>query len=88
METDLLIFFIVSFISIASSVMVLQAEEIFHSALFLALLLVSVAGIFLLMGAEFLAAVQVMVYAGAVIVLVLFAIMLTRRTEEEAGEVS
>ncbi|MFQ5815533.1 MAG: NADH-quinone oxidoreductase subunit J [Candidatus Hydrothermarchaeaceae archaeon] len=88
MELDLLVFLAVSALTIASSIMVLEAKEIFHSALYLALMLVSVAGIFILMGAEFLAAIQVLVYAGAVIVLVLFAIMLTRRIGEEAGEVS
>ncbi len=88
MDADLLVFFFISFITIVSSIMVLEAEEIFHSALFLALLLVSVAGIFLMMGAEFLAAIQVLVYAGGVIVLVLFAIMLTQRVAEESGEVN
>lgn len=88
MDADLLVFFFISFVTIASSIMVLEAEEIFHSALFLALLLVSVAGIFLLMGAEFIAAIQVLVYAGGVIVLVLFAIMLTQKVAEEPGEVN
>lgn len=87
MELDLLVFFIVASATITSSIMVLEAEQIFHSALYLALMLVSVAGLFLLMGAEFLAAMQVLIYAGAVIVLVLFAIMLTKKMTEEAGEV-
>lgn len=88
MELDILVFFLISTLTIASGIMVLEAKEIFHSALYLGLMLVSVAGIFVLMGAEFLAAIQVLVYAGAVIVLVLFAIMLTRRIaleEEETG---
>ncbi len=88
MDLDLLVFFIISFVIIAASIMVLEAEEIFHSALFLALMLVSVAGIFLLLGAEFIAAIQVLVYAGGVVVLVLFAIMLTKRITEPTEEMS
>ncbi len=86
MEFDLLVFFALSFVTVASSIMVLEAQQIFHSALYLALMLVSVAGLFLLMGAEFLAAMQVLIYAGAVIVLVLFAIMLTKKITEGAEE--
>lgn len=79
MSADLIVFFIIAIISIASSILVIESEEIFHSALYLALMFVSVAGIFLLLGAEFLAAIQVLIYAGAVIILVIFAIMLTKR---------
>jgi len=79
MSADLIVFIIIALISIVSSIMVVETEEIFHSALYLALMFVSVAGIFLLLGAEFLAAIQVLIYAGAVVILVLFAIMLTKR---------
>ncbi|MFQ5975910.1 MAG: NADH-quinone oxidoreductase subunit J [Candidatus Hydrothermarchaeales archaeon] len=79
MSADLLVFFIIALVSIASSVLVVESEEIFHSALYLALMFVSVAGLFILLGAEFLAAIQVLIYAGTVIILVLFAIMLTKR---------
>jgi len=62
-----------------SAIMVVSLRNIFHCALFLALGLFGIAGIFVMLHAEFLAGVQVMIYVGAISVLVLFAIMLTRQ---------
>ena len=60
-----------------SGFMVVSLKNIFHSALFLVLCLFSVAGIYILLSAEFVAAVQVLIYVGAITVLLIFAIMLT-----------
>jgi NADH:ubiquinone oxidoreductase subunit 6 (subunit J) len=57
---------------------VVLARNVIHSALFLILALLAVAGVFILLSAEFLAIVQLLIYGGAVIILVLFAMMLTR----------
>ena len=57
--------------------MVVTLRNVFHSALFLVLAFFMVAGIYLMLNAEFLAAVQVLIYVGAVTILMLFAIMLT-----------
>ena len=54
-------------------------RNLFHSVLWLALTLVGTAGLFLLLDAEFLAAVQLLLYAGGVVTIVVFAIMLTER---------
>jgi NAD(P)H-quinone oxidoreductase subunit 6 len=59
-------------------------RNVVHAAFWLLQVLVSTAGMYLLLSAEFLALVQVMVYAGAVSVLVLFVIMLTLRRREDA----
>jgi len=64
---------------IGSAVMVVSVKNIFHSALFLVLCFFSVAGIYILLEAEFLAAVQVLIYVGAITILMIFAIMLTHR---------
>jgi len=72
-----LVFWILSFVLLVSAFMVVSLRNIFHCALFLILCLFSVAGIFILLGAEFLAAAQVLIYIGAVAVLMIFAIMLT-----------
>jgi NADH:ubiquinone oxidoreductase subunit 6 (subunit J) len=64
---------------LASSLQVVLAKNLFHSVLWLALALVATAGIFLLLQAEFLAAAQVLLYAGGVVTIVVFAIMLTER---------
>ncbi|MGO0122653.1 NADH-quinone oxidoreductase subunit J family protein [Desulfothermobacter acidiphilus] len=60
---------------------VVFSRNIVHSALYLFLTLIGVAGIFLLLRAEFLAAVQLLLYAGAVAVLIVFAVMLVQREE-------
>jgi len=68
---------------VVSSVQVVLSKNLFHSVLWLALALVATAGLFLLLQAEFLAAAQVLLYAGGVVTIVVFAIMLTERL---AGE--
>ncbi|MCE2465243.1 MAG: NADH-quinone oxidoreductase subunit J [Dehalococcoidia bacterium] len=60
---------------------VVATRNVVHAALFLLLSLVSVAGLYLLLFAEFLALVQVLIYGGAIIIVLLFAIMLTRTRE-------
>jgi NADH-quinone oxidoreductase subunit J len=76
MSWDVLIFYLLAAVSVLTAIgMVVSANPV-HSAIFLILCFFNVAGIFVMMGAEFLAAVQVIVYAGAILVLVLFVIML------------
>ncbi|MCP4684595.1 MAG: NADH-quinone oxidoreductase subunit J [bacterium] len=70
-------FWILSAIVLISGLLVVSLKNIFHCALFLMLCLTGVAGIFILLHAEFLAAAQVLVYVGAVSVLMIFAVMLT-----------
>ena len=62
----------------ASALSVVISRNVVHAALYLVVTLLSVAGSFLMLGAEFLAWTQVLVYVGAVIVLILFGLMLTR----------
>jgi NADH-quinone oxidoreductase subunit J len=64
---------------LGASLGVVLARNLFHSVLWLALALVGTAGAFVLLHAEFLAAVQVLLYAGGVVTIVVFAIMLTER---------
>jgi NADH-quinone oxidoreductase subunit J len=64
---------------LGSAVMVVSLKNVFHSALFLVLTLFGVAGVYILLSAEFLAAVQVLIYVGAITILMIFAIMLTAK---------
>ena len=64
---------------LGASLGVVLSRNLFHSVLWLALALVGTAGLFVLLHAEFLAAVQVLLYAGGVVTIVVFAIMLTER---------
>ena len=72
-----IVFFILAFITVISACAVVTLKNVFHCAIFLILCLFSVAGIFILLGAEFLAAAQVLIYVGAIAILMIFAIMLT-----------
>jgi len=72
-------FGVMALIVLVSALLVVMLRNIFHSLLFLALSFLGVAGIYLLLSADFLAAVQVLIYIGAIIVLMMFALMLTQR---------
>ena len=72
-------FFLFSVFTLGGGLAVVTQRNIFHAALFLMLSLFGTAGLFVLLVAPFLAAVQVLVYIGAIAILILFAIMLTRR---------
>ncbi len=69
-------FYLFSAIAVASAFMVISARNPVHSVLFLILAFVNAAGLFLLLGAEFLAMILIVVYVGAVAVLFLFVIMM------------
>lgn len=71
-----LFFYLFSGLMVASAVMVVSARNPVHAVLFLILAFVNAAGLFLLMGAEFLAMLLVVVYVGAVAVLFLFVVMM------------
>ncbi len=71
-----LFFYLFAGICIASAVMVIAAKNPVHSVLFLILAFVNAAGLFVLMGAEFLAMILIVVYVGAVAVLFLFVVMM------------
>ena len=71
-----LAFYLFAGIAVASGVMVISARNPVHSVLFLILTFFNAAGLFVLMGAEFLAMILVVVYVGAVAVLFLFVVMM------------
>lgn len=72
------IFYFVAALAVSSALGVVLARNVVYAALFLILALLMVAGVYILLASEFLALVQVLIYAGAVTVLLLFALMLTR----------
>jgi len=71
----------------SSAAMLLLARNLIAGALCLVITMVSLAGIFVLLGAEFLGVVQIMVYAGAIMVLLLFVVMLLNLEVDEFGPV-
>jgi NADH-quinone oxidoreductase subunit J len=70
------IFYILAFVAIVSSLFMITRNSPVHSALWMLLTFFAVAGIFVQLDAEFVAAIQVLVYAGAILVLYLFVVML------------
>ena len=83
-ETPLVIdiaFWIIALSAIGSSIAVVQTRDLFRAALFLAAAFLSIAGLFVLLRAEFLAVVQVLIYVGAISVLIIFAVLTTRDVE-------
>ena len=78
-------FWIFSIAAILAGLLTVMARNAVHSALFLISSLVSVAALFILLGAEFIAGVQILVYVGGVMVLFLFVIMLVNVRAEEEG---
>jgi len=75
-------FGIISILMIVSAIRVVTAANVVHAAAFLVVVLAGAAALFILLGAEFLAITQVLVYIGAIVVLFLFGIMLTRAPME------
>src|SRR5213078_3186345 len=78
-------FWIFSIAAILAGLLTVMARNAVHCALFLISSLVSVAALFILLGAEFIAGVQILVYVGGVMVLFLFVIMLVNVGAEEEG---
>ena len=70
---------------VTSAVWVVTLRDLFRAALSLGLVLIGVAGLFILLEAEFLAFVQVLVYVGAILTLIVFAIMLTAKLQASAS---
>ncbi|MEO8382875.1 MAG: NADH-quinone oxidoreductase subunit J [Acidobacteriota bacterium] len=85
-QIPLLVFMVIGTIAVASAILVVAMRNPVHSALFLLLTFLCVAVLFVMQSAEFVAAVQVLVYAGGIMVLFLFVVMLInyRHLPEEA----
>jgi NADH-quinone oxidoreductase subunit J len=77
------LFFLLAAVAVAGAVSLILQREPIHSALSLIVVMVALAGLYLLLGAEFISAVQIIVYAGAIMVLFIFVIMLLNAGEEE-----
>ncbi|MGH9690989.1 MAG: NADH-quinone oxidoreductase subunit J [Candidatus Acidiferrales bacterium] len=83
MSLPFILFFICALLAVLGAVLLILAREPIHSALSLILVMMSLAVLYLLLGAEFIAAVQIIVYAGAIMVLFIFVIMLLNAGTEE-----
>ncbi len=73
-----IVFWILSVMAVGAALGVVLVPNLFRAALLLIVVFVAVAGMFILLSAEFLAVVQILIYVGAIAILIIFAIMLTR----------
>ncbi len=84
----LAVFFALAGLAVIGAVSLILQKHPIHSALSLIVVMVALAGLYLLMGAEFVAAVQIIVYGGAIMVLFVFVIMLLNAGVEEHTSIS
>lgn len=85
---ELIVFVFFAFITLGSALAMVLVEDMWHSALLMGVTLLSVAVHYVMLQAEFVAAMQVLVYVGGVLILISFAVMLTRHqtpSETSAG---
>ena len=88
MTLQLLVFLLLAAIAVAGAISLILERHPIHSALSLIVVMVALAGLYLLLEAEFVAAIQVIVYAGAIMVLFVFVIMLLNAGAEERSSLS
>lgn len=81
-------FLILSVMAVSSAILALESKEIVYGAISLMIMLMSMAGFFILLDAPFVAMFQIIVYVGAVAVLILFTVMLVKREKWIKTEVS
>jgi NADH-quinone oxidoreductase subunit J len=79
-----LAFYFISVVVVGSALYVVTLRNIFRAALCLVLTFFALAGLYVLLEAEFIAAAQVLIYVGAITILILFGIMLTRRLSDQS----
>ncbi len=82
MTSELIVFIVLAAVSVLSGILMITRANPVNSALFLILNFISLAGIYLTLNAQFVAVIQILVYAGAIMVLVLFVIMLLNLEDE------
>jgi NADH-quinone oxidoreductase subunit J len=80
---EFIAFFVLAVCAIVGSVMALSLTKVVHTTLSLAFTFISLAGLYVLLNAEFVAFVQVLIYVGAITILMIFGIMMTKHQEAE-----
>jgi NADH-quinone oxidoreductase subunit J len=93
MEVSTVVFYLITVITVGSAAVVALSRNIIYSAFSLLGTFMGIAGIYIFLGADFVAGVQVLIYVGGILVLILFAVMLTHRitdveiTNRSAGRI-
>ena len=85
MSAAQIIFIVVALLTVATTFLVVTVRNLIHAALWLVATLFGIAVIFVLLDAGFMATVQIVLYIGAIAILIVFAVMLTRRVMQDVG---
>lgn len=83
MEIRDIVFYLIAGFILGNGILAMTTRQIFRSAIFLLFTLIGVAGLYFWMEMDFIAAVQIIVYVGGIVVLIIFSIFLTRQSGEE-----
>ncbi len=86
MEGSTIIFYLLAALTLGSGLLAVTSRQIFRSAIYLLFSLIGIAGLYFWLQYEFIAAVQIVVYVGGIVVLIIFSIFLTQRTGEKLPE--
>jgi NADH:ubiquinone oxidoreductase subunit 6 (subunit J) len=86
MTADQVVFFIIATVTVVSSLMMVAVPRVFHAALLMILAFLGIGALYMQMGAGFLGVIQVLIYVGAIAVLMIFAIMLTPKVMDSAQQ--
>jgi NADH-quinone oxidoreductase subunit J len=88
MSGEFLAFLVLALIAIAGGVLMINLSQVVHMVIALVFSFISIAGIYVLLSAEFVAAVQILIYSGAITIIMLFGIMLTRHNDTSEPKIS
>ncbi|WP_102348254.1 NADH-quinone oxidoreductase subunit J [Bacillus sp. Marseille-P3661] len=88
MSGELLAFFILALIAISGGVIMLNVTKVVHMVVSLVFTFIAFAGLYVLLSAEFVAAVQILIYSGAITIIILFGIMLTKHDDKDVKKVN
>lgn len=80
MIASAIVFYAISLIILVSAIMMAFSKNLVHSAIYMAATFLGVAGIYLMLAADFLAVAQILIYVGAISIILIFGVMLTKRT--------
>lgn len=80
---EMLAFLILALMAVMGGLLLLYLQKVVHMVLAAVLLFISIAGLYVLLSAEFLAAVQILIYSGAITIMMLFGIMLTKHNDQD-----
>ncbi|SEN51087.1 NADH dehydrogenase subunit J [Mesobacillus persicus] len=83
---EFIAFLALALVAIIGGVLLLNLKKVVHMVVALVFTFLSIAGIYVLLSAEFLAVVQILVYSGAISIIMLFGIMLTKHNDEDEGD--